>query len=185
MGQDKALLPLPGGEQGSSAKTFVEQLGVLLSSFCQEVVLVTREPAQSVGQRLSAVRIVCDQVPDQGPLMGLYSGLCAIHSSHALVVAVDMPFVQKELLTFLLAQPLDESILMPIVGGSPQVMLAIYPRTILPIIEDRLRAGRRDPRSLLEVAAVSYVEEERLRWIDPQLRSFVNINTPEDLKAHL
>jgi molybdenum cofactor guanylyltransferase len=181
MGRDKAFLSLPGGELYTSQLSFAEQLGTLLTSFCQEVILVAREPAQCAGQKLPAVRVVFDETPDYGPLMGLYSGLRAICTSHALVVAVDMPFVQPALLTFLLAQPLDDAILMPVVAETPQVLLAIYPRAVLSLIEDCLQAGRRDPRSLLNIAPVRYIPEAQLRQIDPQLRSFVNMNTPEDL----
>ena len=185
MGRDKAFLSLPGDESHAPQLSFAEQLGTLLASFCQEVILVAREPAQCAGQKLPAVRVVFDETPDYGPLMGLYSGLRAIRTSHALVVAVDMPFVQPALLTFLLAQPLSEAILMPVVAETPQVLFAIYPRTLLPLIEGRLRTGRRDPRSLLDLAPVRYIPEAQLRQIDPQLRSFINMNTPEDLTRPL
>jgi len=182
MGQDKASLPLPGGKLLASRRTFAEQLGTLLAGFCQEVVMVVREPEQNSTLHLPpSVRIVFDEVPDHGPLMGVYSGLRAIHSSHALIVAVDMPFVLPELLSFLLAQPLDDAMVVPIVCEVPQVLLALYPRSLLPLIEDRLQAGRRDPRALLEFASVRYVEEGRLRQVDGELRSFVNLNTPEEL----
>jgi molybdopterin-guanine dinucleotide biosynthesis protein A len=113
--------------------------------------------------------------------MGLYSGLQAITTSHALVIAVDMPFVQPAVVRLLLSQPLDDALLVPIVNGFHQVLLAVYPRSILPAVAERLRAGRRDPRSLLEVARVRSIDEAQLRAVDPQLRSFVNINTPEEL----
>jgi molybdopterin-guanine dinucleotide biosynthesis protein A len=122
-------------------------------------------------------------VPDQGPLMGLYSGLSAIHAQRALVVAVDMPFIRPSLVTFLLSQPQSDSLLIPLVNNIPQVLLALYPRTILLFIEQLQQQGRHDPRSLLEVAPVQYIEETRLRSVDPDLRSFININTPEDLHA--
>jgi len=176
MGRDKALLPLPSALQ----KTFVEHLTSVLASRCSEVILVARDTTQAASYAFLDVCIVTDEVAGGGPLMGLYSGLRAITSSHALVTAVDMPFVQADIVHFLLAQPLDESLLIPVVHAIPQVLLAIYPRIILPIIEERLRAGRRDPRSLLQATAVRYLEEAQLCEVDPQLRSFVNVNTPEE-----
>jgi len=99
------------------------------------------------------------------------------------VVAVDMPFVQPALLSYLLAQPRTDAILMPVIQSAPQVLLAVYPRSILPIVEECLRQGRHDLRVLLEVAPVSYIEEAQLRQVDPQLHSFVNVNTPEELQT--
>ena len=113
--------------------------------------------------------------------MGLASGLRTIQSSHALVTAVDMPFLQPALVTFLLSQPLDERLVVPLVDDMPQVLCAVYPRAVLPLVEARLLAGRRDLRSLLELAPVRYVEEALLRQVDPDLRSFLNINTPDEL----
>lgn len=180
MGRDKALLPSPDG----SSLTFVERLATLLAGLCREVLLVARDEASGreyafVRQHWNA-RLVCDQAADRGPLMGLYSGLRAVSFSHALVLAVDLPFVRPSLLSWLSAFPLTDEVLMPRVQGIPQVLLARYPRSLLPTIETCLQAGRRDPRSLLAMAAVRFLEEELIREIDPELRSFVNVNTPED-----
>src|SRR5260370_16337093 len=100
MGKDKALLPFPG----SQAVTFVEHLASVLVACCTEVVTVARDQAHAAGYSLPGMRIAYDKVPDYGPLMGLYSGLSAIHTSHSLVFSVDMPFFQPPLLSLLLIQ---------------------------------------------------------------------------------
>ena len=179
MGQDKALLPCPDNQQ----LPFVGQLATRLLSACKEVLLVVRDRSQVALYTRHvpfSVRIVTDHVPDTGPLMGLYSGLCAMQSSHALITAVDTPFLEISMISFLISKSIDNQLVIPIVDKFPQVLLAVYPRTLLPVIEARLQAGRRDPRALLQVAEVHFLEEEQLRAVDPQLRSFVNINTPEE-----
>lgn len=178
MGQNKALLPAPGREQ----ITFVEHLAALLLPLCTETLLVTRDEAAADYTMLHGTRIVTDLIPGSGPLMGLYSGLRATSTSHAIVLAVDMPFVQPVMLSYLLSLPRQEAIIVPVVNGVPQVLFAIYPRGILPIIEERLHEGRHDPRSLLDAAPVAYLDEVRLRQVDPALRSFVGVNTPEELR---
>jgi molybdopterin-guanine dinucleotide biosynthesis protein A len=177
MGRDKALLPFPGDNRS----TFISHLAAVLSMFCDEALLVARDAQQAANYVLPGVAVVIDQVPEVGPLMGLYSGLRSIGATHALVVAVDMPFVQPELIAFLLSYPRDDALLVPVVDGVPQVLLAVYPRSLLPTIETCLRVGERGPRALLKAARVRYIEEVQLRQIDPQLRSFVNLNAPEDL----
>jgi molybdopterin-guanine dinucleotide biosynthesis protein A len=199
MGKDKGLLPLPTvtreNRAGKEQVNFAGQLLATLTPLCRETLLVVRDAAQAADyaaivdawQGLQAVRLVMDLEQDIGPLMGLYSGLSAMQSARALVVAIDMPCVQPELAAFLLSQPLtcenppEETLLIPVVDGTPQVLLAVYPRSILPLIEARLHEGRRDPRSLLAVAPVRYIEEAQLRQVDPDLRSFINVNRPEDL----
>ncbi|HEY6406229.1 MAG TPA: hypothetical protein VIY29_02055, partial [Ktedonobacteraceae bacterium] len=70
----------------------------------------------------------------------------------------------------------------PLVEQKPQVLLAVYPRAALQYIQTCLQEGRRDPRSLLAVCSVRYLEEKQLREVDPQLRSFANVNTPEEFQ---
>lgn len=181
MGTDKAFLPAPGYEQ----KTFVEHLASMLAAFCTDIVLVARDATHAEQYLLPGIRIVTDQIANVGPLMGVYSGLRAIQASHALVLAVDMPYVRPDILSLLLSQPLDEALLVPMVDNVPQVLLAIYPRSLLPLIEERLHSGRRDPRSLLEIAPVRYIKEAQLRQVDPHLRSFINVNTPQELAQSL
>ena len=121
MGKDKALLPLPGNQDHS----FVEHLASLLALSCREALLVVRDSAQALEYEAlvpGGVRILVDVIPGNGPLMGLYTGLKAMHplSSHGLVLAVDMPFVQPALISFLLSQPLTEALLIPRVEQKPQ-----------------------------------------------------------------
>ena len=179
MGKNKALLPLPGNQ----TITFVEYLVSLLEKLCSETLIVARDQAHARDYVYPNVRVTIDETPGIGPLMGLYSGLSAIHTTHALVVAVDLPFVQRALLSFLLSQPLPaDTLLVPLIHNIPQVLLTLYPRSILPVVKEQLLRGRRDLRCLLKIAPVQFVEEAQLLQVDPQLRSFMNINTPEELR---
>ena len=179
MGTNKALLSLPGNQ----SVTFVEHLVSLLKASCSETLIVARDRDQARDYVFPGVRVIFDETPGMGPLMALYSGLSAIHTTHALVVAVDLPYVQPALVSFLLSQPLPaNTLLVPLVRTIPQVLLALYPRSILPLVKEQLLQGRRDVRCLLQIAPVQFIEETQLLKIDPQLCSFQNINTPEDLQ---
>jgi molybdopterin-guanine dinucleotide biosynthesis protein A len=48
-----------------------------------------------------------------------------------------------------------------------------------------LESGQRSIKSLLDRSTVRYVASDELRAVDPQLRSFRNINTPADYEAWL
>lgn len=187
MGRDKALLTLPG----TAELTFVEHLATLLAPLCAELVLVARD--ERAGREYAGIqkqahcRLIYDEVPDQGPLMGLFSGLQAISSSHshALVLAVDLPCVRPELLAWLASFPRGNEALVPLIEGIPQMLLARYPRSFLPLIAACLRGGRHDPRALLDRAPVHLLTEEQVRAHDPDLRSFLNVNTPRDFQHAL
>jgi molybdopterin-guanine dinucleotide biosynthesis protein A len=179
MGHDKALLRLP-----NTGETFLGRLVALGRRHCSELLVVARDATEAARYAAAEdVPAVSDLQPDQGPLMGIYSGLRLIQAPRALVMAVDMPLVQPSLLTFLCALPESDRLVVPLVRNIPQMLLALYPRRLLPLMARQLAAGRHDPRSLLEVAPVRYLGEAELRPFDPALRSFFNVNTPEDLQA--
>jgi len=183
MGTDKALLPLPHAPES----TFLAHLAATLSPLCDELLLVARDEAQTTHYRAAAtgLRMITDKVPGNGPLMGIYSGLSAIQAAKALVVAVDMPFVQAALVSMLLAVAGTDAITVPVVNAVPQVLFAVYPRSLLPYIEASIAQERRDPRSLLTMTPVQYINEAQLRVVDPQLRSFINVNTPQEWREHM
>ena len=55
----------------------------------------------------------------------------------------------------------------------------------LPAIEARLAEGQRRVISFMPDVRTRYVQEDELRRVDPDLRSFVNANTPEEWEAAL
>ena len=181
MGKDKALLPYPG-QPGEPSETFLEHLVTVLGFCCSEVFVVARDEVQASLYAHVDAQIVLDGIPGGGPLVGLYSALQAISTPYAILVAVDMPFVTAQLLAYMLLGYQDDTILVPLVNGNPQVTLAIYPRSILPLIEQRISQGRRDLRCLLDETRVRYIEGEQLRVVDAELRSFTGINTPEEMQ---
>ena len=103
----------------------------------------------------------------------------------AAVVAVDMPFVAPTLLARLIAIALaeDRDAVVPVVGGRAQPLCAVYAARVASVAEDLLRGPRRAMHDLLEALGprVAYVSEDVLRADDPDLRSFFNINTLDDL----
>ena len=181
MGKDKALLPYPVAP-GVPSTTFLEHLITVLGSCCSDVFIVARDQEQAARYSHTGAQIILDVIPGGGPLIGLYSGLRAVSTSHTIVIAVDMPFVTPAVLSFLLSRYQHDTMLVPLINGQPQVTLAIYPRSILPLVEGRIRQGRRDLRSLLDDVSVRYIDGEELRSVDPTLRSFTGINTPEELE---
>jgi len=70
----------------------------------------------------------------------------------------------------------------PVVAGHPQPLAAFYTVGALAVIQDLLAGdGKRSLRAALERLNVCYVDESELRAADPGLRSFFDLDTPEDL----
>lgn len=178
MGQDKASLLL--GEQ-----SLLQHVSAIVLPMFAQVVVSVRAPRPDI-----ALPQVCDTYPDAGPLAGLYAGLSGARTAWVFAVATDMPFVRTKLIEQLAALRADllatgaerPRAIVPVVGGHPQPLAAFYARDSLPVIEGLLASeGRCGLRTALARLPVRYVEEAELRAADPELSSFFDLDTPEDL----
>ena len=174
MGRDKAALPAGDG-------TLIEHLARRLAPVVEETIVA----GGSVTPNLPDVRLVADRADGLGPLGGMHAGLTAARYPHVWVVACDLPDVQPAVVTRLGEMSAGYDAVVPRIGGEPQGVCALYQRSLASRIDGLLNAGERSIRSLLAASRVRYVTEEELRVIDPELRSFRNINTPADYEAWL
>jgi len=127
---------------------------------------------------------VCDAYTDAGPLAGLCAGLAHARSGWVFAIAADMPFVQPALVEFLAQRRGDCQAVVPVVHGHPQALAAFYSASCLPPLLAILQAGgKRSLRQALAALRVSYVDAAELLAVDPGLRSFFDLDTPQDFAA--
>ena len=125
---------------------------------------------------------VCDAYAGAGPLAGLCAGLAHADSAWLFAVAADMPFVQAALIERLAQQRGDCQAVVPLVHGHPQPLAAFYAASCLdPLLAILRGSGKRSLRHALEALNVRYVDERELLAVDPGLRSFFDLDTPQDL----
>ncbi len=78
---------------------------------------------------------------------------------------------------------LEWQAVVPVVGGYQQPLAAFYAASALETMRASLGAGDKSLRGVLAKLDVRYVSEAELRECDPQLRSFFDLDTPQDLQA--
>ncbi len=173
LGRNKALEKL-GGQ--SLIERAIERLKVLSPAF----VVVTAQDTPPL--LLSDVRVVADIMPGRGPLGGIYSGLARSETLHNIVVACDMPFLNPTLFRYMLDRAPGFDIVVPRLGaGLVEPLHAVYDLGCLPAIKDRLGRNELQTNRLLDSLSVRYIERAECRELDPDLRSFFNINRQADL----
>jgi molybdopterin-guanine dinucleotide biosynthesis protein A len=96
-------------------------------------------------------------------------------------VACDMPFLHSRLLEALLKLAPGWDAVAPWVSEDPETLCTVYHRRCLAEAEAMLQAGDLKLGHLLERVRTRTVPAAELRRWDPELTSFVNINTPQDL----
>lgn len=174
MGQDKGLVRLGGRPMIEHILEKVDDLG-------DDVVLVTNTPTQYLHFGL---RMAGDETPGAGALPGLRTALRVATGKYVLVVACDMPFLQRDLLHHLihLAFETDKDVIVPRWDNQLQTMLAVYKRTTcLTAVDHALADHQARMISFFPSVLVHKVEPEEVAQFDPHGRSFLNINTPEEL----
>lgn len=125
-----------------------------------------------------------DFFPGRGPLSGLHAGLAVASYPLVLAVACDMPFPVPGLLALVgqAAGPAQAAVCR--IRGYVEPFPGAYPRAFLPQVERALRDGL-GVQAFLARVPHAVVPEEAARRVDPELRSFVNLNTPDDLRRWL
>jgi molybdopterin-guanine dinucleotide biosynthesis protein A len=126
---------------------------------------------------------VCDEQEASGPLAGLVAGLAQVDTPWVFAVAGDMPFVTPAVVNHLAGLRNGFQAVVPVVGGYNQPLAAFYAASALEAMRASLAAGDRSLRGTLKKLEVRYVNEAELRECDPQLRSFYDLDTPQDFQA--
>jgi molybdopterin-guanine dinucleotide biosynthesis protein A len=176
LGRNKALERIGG-------KALIERVMDSLVPLTTEVLVVVARPEQAAALLLPPwVRVVSDRYPGRGSLGGIFSGLQASAEPWSLVVACDMPFLNRELLRYLIGETSNVDAVVPCLGGQPEPLHALYSKACLAPMQLMLRAGQLKIAPLFEAVRVRYVDEGAIDRIDPRHLSFFNINTQADLE---
>ncbi|MDQ6884569.1 MAG: molybdenum cofactor guanylyltransferase [Candidatus Dormibacteraeota bacterium] len=174
MGRDKATLP-------AGDESLVQRIVRRLRPVVDQVIVAGGQPESApIGSA-----VVADAYPEAGPLAGILAGLRAARTPYAWVVGCDLPDVEPGLGPFMVRAMAGVDAVVPRVAGEPQGVCAVYAVTLAPRIDDLLRSGKRSVGALLETCRMHEVEEAELRLIDPELRSFRNLNTPAEYETWL
>jgi molybdopterin-guanine dinucleotide biosynthesis protein A len=172
MGRDKALLELDG-------RSLLQRAAETVSGVCEELVIAA---ADRPPQHLPGLTPIWAPDPPgaTGPLAGLEAGLSVAAHPVALAVACDMPFLNEALLWHLLDSFSGCDAVVPIIGGVPQPLHAVYGRECLRTVRALLHLRARSMRELLPRLRVKYVSERRCLELDGAGLSCFNVNWPDD-----
>jgi molybdenum cofactor guanylyltransferase len=156
-----------------------------LSEFNGEIIIVTAHDS-TIPQitQYSGVKIVEDIYPGKGTLGGIFTGLVTASAKQSIVVGCDMPFINRQLLRYMLAFAGEFDAVVP--RATNQVLEplhAIYSRACIEPVDILLKQNRLSVLELYPIIKVKYVEAAEIKRLDPEALSFFNINTKFDLQA--
>lgn len=170
IGQEKAFLRI--GE-----RTIIEEQTSTLSKIFTEIIITTnnRKSFKKID-----TKVVTDIVPDAGPLGGLYSGLAASSNIHCFVIGCDMPFINLELIKYMIEKIEENDIIIPLSTRGKEVLFAIYSVNCRETIRQQIELRNLKLLDILSFHKVKYISCEEIEMFDPKELCFFNVNSPND-----
>ena len=172
-GRNKALIEWNG-------RPLLDHIRQAFGGLFQEIILVTNAPGHFAAWDMT---LVTDLFAVRSSLTGIHAGLFYAKHPLAFVTACDTPLLQPALIRMLLEAAGDDTdVVIPKTEKGLEPLCAVYSQRCLNPISHRLRQGDFRIRSFFRQVRVHHVPATRLRQHDPDLRSFYNINTSDDLE---
>lgn len=178
IGTDKGLINLNG-------RALISYVIESLRPVVDEIIVVVGSKERVPSYRNTVeddVQVVPDMYDDGSPMIGLITGLTHAKGTYAVVAACDMPFINSDLvdLLFLLSFELNGTLLVK-PNGWVEPLPAIYKVDIgkRKAIQLRTQGDLRLRKVLETLPNVARIQVERLKVIDPELRSFFDLDTKD------
>jgi len=176
LGRDKA-------QERVNGKSLLERVVSTLIAFKSDIIIViSKEQTLSEFEDHPELRVATDIYPGKGPLGGIYTALRMSNSFYNLVVACDMPFLNQDLLHYMISLAEDSDLVVPRLGSMVEPLHAVYSQNCLAPLEHMLKHGKLMVTELFSLVKVRYVEAEEINRFDPHHLSFFNINTRANLE---
>ena len=173
-GGPKALVEIAG-------RPLIAHVAHAMASLAEETIVSVDGPEREAQIRpvLPGVAFAHDVRHDRGPIEGFHGGFQAARGDIVLVAPCDAPLLRASLYRLLLEVIGDHDAAVPKLDV-PDPVRAVYRRDrVMEVLETSSTV--RSPSALVDRLKSVYVPTERLRGIDPDLSSFVDVNTPIDL----
>ena len=178
LGKEKSLIEFDGRPL---IQWSVEKLALLV----EDVVVVARGPEQAglLEDLIPDASIACDSVSGYGPVAGLAAGMELARNEYVLAIGCDLPFLNVDVVNILFEQAQGWDAAVPMrENGMIEPLHSVYKRDALhSACQNAIEHGERKIRLPLSMLRVKYVAVELLKNPDPELLTFFNLNTREDL----
>lgn len=172
-GENKAFVEVNGTR-------LIERVIEVLEPIFDRIILITNSPEQYTYLNLPLYK---DLIVGLGPIGGIYTGLEAMSDEAGFFVACDMPFLNPALINHMLEVRADFDAVVPRMDWKLETLHTIYTKQCIPVIKGLIDSHIYQVMRFFNTIKVRYIDEDEIRSTDPDLRSFLNINRPEELSG--
>ncbi|MGD8985694.1 MAG: molybdenum cofactor guanylyltransferase [Desulfobacteraceae bacterium] len=170
-GRNKALVEINGIR-------VIERVIRVMEPLFERLIIITNTPQDYAYLKLPMVE---DLIKGLGPLGGIFTGLQTMSDEAGFFVACDMPFLSGDLVRHMVDVMEDFDVVVPKVDWKVEPLHAIYTKRCIPAIKELIDNKDYQIIKCFQSVRIRYLSKEEIYGLDPELRSFFNINRPEEL----
>ncbi|AEH60559.1 molybdenum cofactor guanylyltransferase [Methanosalsum zhilinae DSM 4017] len=172
-------------------KTLLEHIIEITKQVSNNIVISLRDEDQKeffekmFGTIFEEYTAVIDKQTGYGPLEGIREGLKACSEEYVFVTAVDMPYLNKDVIQLLAKLSHGHDAAIPRYNDKKfEPLHSVYRRnTMLRATEKSIENNEKYVLSPVKLMKdILYVDTTVIQKIDPELRTFQNINTISDMQ---
>ncbi len=180
--REKALIEIDG-------RPLIDLVIESLEKVVDNIIISVRDEEQGklLGSHFDRYKFTYDTYQNIGPLAGVLSGLAACKDEYCFIAACDMPFINTNVVMMLFQESYGYDAAMPRWNeGYLEPLHAVY--MCEPMIRETEKAIQKGETIILAPVNklnVNYIGVDDIKKIDPDLRTFMNVNTPADIQKVL
>lgn len=176
MGTNKSLLQI------NDQKPVIQHIHEELKRISDDVIVVTNQPNQ---YDFLQTTMVGDRYFDMGPLAGLETSMYHMNAAYYIIAACDMPFVNKEIYTYLknkLQQYDSYDAVVPVFNDRVHPLAGIYKRNVLSSIQKQIHLRNLRVKSFFSDVNILYIDDFSLFSKATVEKHFFNMNYPTEFE---
>lgn len=184
MGKDKLFLPL------HDKPLILYMIEKLLKNNFSISIIASSSSYQKIKEivinnQLEKVSIHEDIFKDLGPIGGIYSGMFYSKDPYVFILACDLPFFNPILMRAMEVELLENDIVVPRMDKGFEPLFCIYSQKCQPVLHKMIKENDLKISNCYIKLTKRVFPPEEIKEYDPNLLSFVNINTEMDYKTIL
>lgn len=155
--------------------------------FQEIIVVVSKDNKQILKRNIKNknIKLIEDKIYGKYTIGGIYTGLYAANNSYSFITGCDMPFLNLNLINYMIKQLRRNSALVPYINKKYEPLYAFYSKDIINLIAEYINKNCLKISQIFDKIHIKKIEENKIKKYDHNFFSFININTIKDYKYAL
>lgn len=173
IGVNKALLKI-------GRKSIIESIISRISPIFPKIILITNYSDDFCFLKKNSISLFPDVIPGANSMGGIYSGLSHSKTRYNFLFACDMPFVNPELVSYMIKGIQGNDIVIPEGKTGYEPLHAIYSKNCIEPFKELITKRDLKITNIFRYVKVKIIAQQEVSRFDPEGIAFFNVNTMAD-----